>query len=337
MMRLAVVSGLMTLVAGAVRMVVRLSSYFVLAAIALAAAHSPAAAQVYPSRGIEIVVPYPAGAVTDISARALADALSKALGQTFIVVNKDGAAGTIGTAAVAAAAADGYMLGFSAMGTITGQPHLRSDLRYNASSFDYVCQVTESFSVAVVSGESAHKSLKALFDDARQNSGKLTYGHPGPGSIPHLQMIELSARAGVSLTAVPFRGDALARNALMGKHVDAVISGDAVMTGNIRPLAVFGNERLASLPDVPSTGELGLGSSFATPFGLFAPKGLPAETLSKLHAACASAVTSKAYRSAMGKAGRDIRYLDGPAFASRIAKDSEIIGHLVRKIDLKKN
>ena len=313
-------------------------SRFIAAAIVLVAVHPDmAAAQGFPSRNIEIVVPFSPGAITDISARALAEGMSKALGQNIIVLNKDGAAGTIGTGLVAAAPADGYTLGFSAMGTITGQPHLRSDLKYKASSFDYVCQVTEAFSVILVSAESQYRSLKAMFDEARQNPGKLTYGHPGPGSLPHLQMIDLSGTAGVSLTSVPFRGEAPARTALLGRHVDIMMSSDNVLPATIRPLAVLGAERLPALPDVPSTGELGLGESFATPFGLFAPKGLPPETLAKLRAACATTVKSDSFGAVMTKSGRDIRFLDGQVFGERMAQHSEKIGALVRKIDLPKN
>jgi tripartite-type tricarboxylate transporter receptor subunit TctC len=307
-------------------------------AIAFIAVHpEPAAAQNFPSRNIEIVVPFSPGAITDITARALAEGMSKALGQTIIVLNKDGAAGTIGTGLVAAAPADGYTLGFSAMGTVTGQPHLRSDLKYKASSFDYVCQVTEAFSVILVSAESQYKSLKAMFDEARQNPGKLTYGHPGPGSLPHLQMIDLSGAAGVTMTSVPFRGEAPARTAMLGRHVDMMLSSDNVLPATIRALAVLGPERLPALPDVPSTGELGLGDSFATPFGLFAPKGLPPEALAKLRAACASTVKSESFGAVMIKSGRDIRYLDGQVFGERMAQHSERIGQLVRKIDLPKN
>jgi tripartite-type tricarboxylate transporter receptor subunit TctC len=307
-------------------------------AIALIVVHpEPVPAQVYPSRNLEIVVPFSPGAITDITARALAEGMSKALGQTVIVLNKDGGAGTIGTGLVAAAPTDGYMLGFSAMGTITGQPHLRNDLKYKVTSFDFVCQVTEAFSVILVSAESQYKSLKAMFDEARANPGKLTYGHPGPGSLPHLQMIDLSGTAGVTLTSVPFRGEAPARTALLGRHVDIMMSSDNVLPATIRPLAVLGPERLPALPDVPSTAELGFGESFATPFGLFAPKGLPPEALAKLRAACASTVKSESFGAVMKKSGRDIRYLDGPVFGERMAQHSEKIGLLARNIDLPKN
>jgi tripartite-type tricarboxylate transporter receptor subunit TctC len=292
-----------------------------------------ALAQTYPTRNIEIVVPFPAGANSDLASRPLADALSKALGQTVVVANKDGAAGTIGTNAVASAQPDGYTLGFSAMGVVTAQPHLRDDLRYSAASFDYICQATDVFVVASVPNESQHRSFKDLVGYIRANPEKVTYGHPGPGTVPNLLMLYLSAENGLKLTAVPFRGDALGFNALLGKHIDLLMSADATVTGkNVRTLAVFGDERLAAMPDVPTTKELGLGSGFGTPNGLFAPKGLPPEVLTKLRAACATAMKSEATLDAMKKARHAVRYLDGPAFAARVARDSDTIGALIKKI-----
>jgi tripartite-type tricarboxylate transporter receptor subunit TctC len=309
-----------------------------IAILAIAAAPLSAAAQSYPARTIEIVVPFPAGANSDLAARPLAEALSKALGQPVVVANKDGAAGAIGTAGVAAAAPDGYTLGFSAMGVVTAQPHLRDDLRYSAASFDYICQATDVFVVASVSNESPYKSFADLMAYAKANPDKLTYGHPGPGTVPNLLMLYLSNETGAKLTAVPFRGDALGFNALLGNHIDLLMSADATVTGkNVRPLAVFGDDRVAQLPDVPTTKELGLGSGFGTPNGLFAPKGLPPEVLAKLRAACADVMASQALTEAMKKARHNVRFLDGPAFAARVARDSETIGALLKAIGRPKN
>lgn len=291
-----------------------------------------APAQTYPSRAIEIVLPFPAGANSDLAARPLADALSKALGQPVVVANKDGAAGTIGTNQVAAAQPDGYTLGFSAMGVVTAQPHLRDDLKYSAASFDYICQVTDVFVVASVSNESPHKSFVDLVAYIQANPEKVTYGHPGPGTVPNLLMRYLENENKLKLTAVPFRGDALGFNALLGNHIDVLMSADATVTGkNVRTLAVFGDERLAAMPDVPSTRELGLGSGFGTPNGLFAPKGLPPEVLAKLRAACATVMKSEATLDALKKARHTVRYLDGDAFTARVAKDSATIGDLIKK------
>lgn len=297
----------------------------------------PAFAQAQPSRNIELIIPFPAGGVTDIVARMLAEGLSKELGQSFVVVNRDGAGGTIGATATALAAPDGATLGFSAMGVITGRPHLRSDLRYNVKSFDYICQVSITPTVIVVSPESPVRSLKELFEKARQAPDTLTYGHPGPGSIPHLQMLDLSARAGVSLTSVPFRGDAPARTALMGNHIDVQMAGDAGGVGNMRPLAIIARDRIPILPDVPTTNELGFGEGFATPFGLYAPKGVSPETLMRMRKACADTVKSEGFRAGMKKSGQTIDYFDGPDFAVRMEQVSKQIGDLVEKVPSLKN
>ncbi|MGV3634563.1 MAG: Bug family tripartite tricarboxylate transporter substrate binding protein [Pseudorhodoplanes sp.] len=283
------------------------------------------------SRNTEIIVPFPAGGVTDLVARALAEGLSKELGQSFVVVNRDGGGGTIGATATALAAPDGFTLGFSAMGVITGRPHLRSDLRYSVKSFDYICQVSITPTVIVVSPNSPYRSLKDLFAQARQTPDKLTYGHPGAGSIPHLQMLDLSSRAGVSLTSVPFRGDAPARNALMGDHIDVQMAGDAGGVGTMRALAIIARDRIPVLPDVPTTNELGFGEGFATPFGLYVPKGAPEAAVTRLRKACADIVKSQDFRATMTKFGQTIDYLDGPEFAVNMETVSKLIGALVEK------
>ena len=306
-------------------------------AVVIVSALVPVIASAQNSRNIELIVPFPAGGVTDLVARTLAEGLSKDLGQTIVVSNRDGAGGTIGATATALAAPDGLTLGFSAMGVITGRPHLRSDLRYNVNSFDYICQVSMTPTVIVVSQDSPYRSLKDLLDQARRAPDKLTYGHPGHGSIPHLQMIDLSSRAGVTLTSVPFRGEAPARTGLMGKHIDVQMAGDAGGIGDMRALAIIARERMPGLPDVPSTHELGFGEGFATPFGLFAPRGVPAAALARARKACAETVKSSSFRAAMTKAGQTIDYLDGDDFAAGMEKVSRLIGVLVEKMPALKN
>ncbi len=300
---------------------------------AVAVIPAVASAQTFPSRPIEIVVPFPAGASSDLAARPLAEAMAKALGQPVLVANKDGAAGTIGTTAVATAKPDGYTLGFSAMGVVSAQPHLRDNLRYDAASFDYICQVTDVFVVASVANDSPHKSFPELVAYVRTYPDKVTYGHPGPGTVPNLLMLYLSSENDLKLTAVPFRGDALGFNALLGNHIDVLMSADATVTGkNVRTLAVFGDKRLAAMPDVPTTKELGLGSGFGTPNALFVPKGLPPEVLAKLRSACATALKSDATLEVLKKARQNVSYLDGPALAERVTRDSDAIGALIKKI-----
>ena len=142
----------------------------------------------------------------------------------------------------------------------------------------------------------------------------------------------MSTENGLKLTAVPFRGDALGFNALLGNHIDVLMSADATVSGkNVRTLAVFGDERLAAMPDVPTTKELGLGTGFGTPNALFAPKGLPPEVLAKLRSACATVMKSDVTLDAMKKARHNVRYLDGDALAARVGRDSDTIGALIKK------
>jgi len=306
-------------------------------ALIVAALLAPVSASAQGARKIELIVPFPAGGVTDIVARILSEGLSKELGQPIVVMNRDGAGGTIGATATALAEPDGLTLGFSAMGVITGRPHLRSDLRYNVKSFDYICQVSITPTAIVVSNESPYRSLKDVFEKAKQSPDKLTFGHPGHGSIPHLQMIDLSSRVGVTLTSVPFRGEAPARTALIGHHIDVLMSGDAGGITDMRPLAIIAGKRMASMPDVPTTKELGFGEGFGTPFGLFAPKGVPQESLARARKACADTAKSASFSEAMTKAGQTVDYLDGADFAAQMEQVSRVIGTLVEKMPELKN
>ena len=220
----------------------------------------------------------------------------------------------------------------SRVGVITGRPHLRKDLRYDVGSFDYVCQVSITPTVILVSANSPYRTLAELFEYARKSPDRITYGHPGPGSIPHLQMIDLSSRAGVSLTSVPFRGDAPARNALMGNHIDVHMAADAGDRTNLRALAIVARDRVPALPDVPTTYELGFGEGFPTPFGVIAPKGLAPASLARLREACAASVKSEAFADVLTRTGQTAFYLDGPQFAARMQEVSAIIAALVDRL-----
>ncbi|MET0442947.1 MAG: tripartite tricarboxylate transporter substrate-binding protein, partial [Pseudorhodoplanes sp.] len=136
----------------------------------------------------------------------------------------------------------------------------------------------------------------------------------------------------VSLVSVPFRGDAPARNALMGNHIDAQMAADAGSLGNLRPLAVVGSNRSPSLPDVATTDELGFGAGFPTPFGVFVPKGVPDALVSRLRDACAETVKSEAFSKVTTASGQTIDYLDGPQFAARMQEVSGVIGALVNRL-----
>ena len=187
---------------------------------AVAIAGSDANAQRWPSRPIEMIIPFPAGSGVDVIGRSVAAALSEQLGQQVVVNNRDGASGTIGFNALAAAAARRHTIAFGPTTPIANAPYLVKGVRYQVDSFDYVCQIFENVFTLAVAPQSKFKSAQELIAAARENPGKLTYGHAGTGTIPHLSMENFADALKLKLQAVPFRGDAPILPTLLKGDID---------------------------------------------------------------------------------------------------------------------
>ncbi|MBJ3775617.1 Bug family tripartite tricarboxylate transporter substrate binding protein [Acuticoccus mangrovi] len=266
-----------------------------LAALGLAVSLAPAAHAADP---LTLIVPWGAGGSSDVYARTLALSMEKTLGTDIVILNRPGAAGTLGTTEVARAKPDGNTVGVSALAPFTMQPHLRH-LAYDVSSFDYICKPYSSPMALVVSDDSDFKTLDDVIGYAKAHPGELKYGSPGPGSLPHLAMVELGQKAGVEWTHLPTQGGDTGnvRN-LLGHHIDMVpIQIVPIASNPIRPLAVFTDERLADLPDVPTVKELGYDMAHVIWGAMFAPKGVDPARLAQLEDACAAAVASDEYQS----------------------------------------
>ena len=189
-------------------------------ALSLAVGLSQASAQTWPTRPVEVIVPFPAGGSVDVIARAVATALGEKLHQQVVVSNRDGASGTVGFNALASAAPDGYTLGAGPTTPIANAPYLMKGVRYNVDSFDYICHVFENaFTIAVAPG-SKFKSIKELLDAAKANPGKLSYGHSGNGTIPHLSVANLADALGIKFQPVPFRGESALMPVLLKGDID---------------------------------------------------------------------------------------------------------------------
>jgi tripartite-type tricarboxylate transporter receptor subunit TctC len=224
------------------------------------------------------------------------DGLSTELKQRFVFVNRAGANGAIGTAAVARANPDGYTLLFTAAVSITLNTLTQKDAGYSVQSFDHICQTLSNEMVLEVHPDSPIKSVADLIAAAKATPGGLNYAILGVGSIPHLATIELEQVAGVKFNAVPFKGDSEVIQQVMGQHVDfgaSTLSGAA--KSGLRLLAVFAKQRNPAIPDVPTFKELGYDVAPASPGGLSAPKGLPADVKAKLETACQAAAASERY------------------------------------------
>jgi tripartite-type tricarboxylate transporter receptor subunit TctC len=308
-----------------------------LGAAAMLALAAPAGAQQWPARPIELVIPFAAGGGVDLIGRAMATSLSQQLNQHVVVVNRDGAAGTLGFGQLAAAPADGYMLGFGPSTPISNAPYLVKGVKYNVESFDYICQVFENVFTIAVGPTSKFKTAKELFASAAGKPGGLTFGHAGLGSIPHLSVENLAAQLDFKVQHLPFRGDGAMLPVLLKGDLDFGAPAVSSIRGqdNIHPLVVFSDQRHPAMPDVPTARELGVTTSVPPgQNGLFAPKGLPAPVKAALEQGCATAVKSEVVLRVTGNTGQSIAYLDSAAFHQQTAADYTFKGELIKRLGL---
>ena len=283
-----------------------------------------------------LIVPYAAGAATDILARALGETLREQLGEQVVVQNREGASSTIGAAAIAQAKPDGYTFGVTAIGPITIQPHLNPALPYRPESFDAVCQTFDlPFAVAVLPG-SRFKSLSEIVDAAKAAPGKLSYGVTGTATIPHLAMIEWGLLSGLSFTDVPFKGEPAAIQSLRVGELDfAVVTPGSGFNNGLRMFATFTRERVPEVENLPTLAEFGWPVVQTVPGGLIAPKGIDRAVLERLERACANAVKSERYAKIMSTTRQPRVYLGGEAFTRAIAEDFQRKGELIRRANIK--
>lgn len=251
----------------------------------------------YPERPITLIVPYAAGGGTDVVARLVGKRMGDLLGGTIVVENRVGAGGTVGTSYAARARPDGYTILLGTASTHAINPAVHKNLSYNpVTDFEPVSLLVKVPQVIVVNAASPYKSLGDLVDAMRANPGRITYGSQGIGGIAHLMGEMLDRQANVQTTHVPYKGAAPALQGLIAGDIDVLYDTlpallPQIEAGSIRALAVAADERLAQLPDVPTTGEAGLPDlKAATWNALFAPKGTPQEAIEALSAAAVKAV-----------------------------------------------
>jgi tripartite-type tricarboxylate transporter receptor subunit TctC len=291
-------------------------------ATALAALTGTAAAQTYPDRLVEIVVPTTPGSSADILGRILAESMSGQLGQRFLVLNKAGGSGILGTAEVARAQPDGYMLMHTAVYAITVQPLTERQTGYTAKSFEPICQTFKNDQV-VVARQGTYKNLAEIMAASKAKQGGLNFGTPGLGTIPHLSMAELSQISGVPFNHVPFKGPAESIQMTMGGQIDfAVAPLTAAAKSGLAMPALFAEKRNSSIPDVPTVREQGFDVAPLSIGGLLAPAGLPMEIKKKLEAACIKARDSEAFQRMVKTTLQPSDYFaDSAGFAANLNKD----------------
>jgi tripartite-type tricarboxylate transporter receptor subunit TctC len=249
----------------------------------------PAAAQSFPSRTITIVSPAPAGGVTDIIGRALAQRFSQAWGQQAVVENKPGANNQLAAEFIVNSPPDGHTLFIAPDGTFVANPSLYPKLPYDPyKSFTPISGLMLINHGLIENPAFPPNSVKELIDLAKQKPGEFNYGTYGIGSSGHLNMVLLETMAGIKLQAVHYKGAAPVMNDVIAGHIQLgfVSAGSAVPQwkgGKVKLIAVGGKKRILQLPDVPTVAETVPGFEAVSWFGLFGPAGMPAETVTKIN------------------------------------------------------
>jgi tripartite-type tricarboxylate transporter receptor subunit TctC len=266
---------------------------FLVATLAIAAA---AQAQAWPAKPVRFIVPFPPGGSTDVAARTLADKLSRSLGQQVLVDNRGGGGGAIGTVEAARAAPDGYTLLFVADPVITLHlvvKNVQFDLQRD---FAAVTQVTTQPIAVAVHASLPVRSVQELIAYAKANPGKLSFAHSGTGSGQHMSGELLKKMAGIDMVHVPYKGGGPAVQDLVGGQVPVGVLGSTPLiphhkAGRIRIIAFTSKERFAPMPEIPTLHESGLSGFDTTQWlGILAPKGTPAEIISRVHTETAKAL-----------------------------------------------
>ena len=281
-------------------------------------------AQAFPSRPIRYICPWPAGGSTDAVIRSLADSAGKILGATIIVDNKPGAAGMLGANELVNAKPDGYTVSQLPHGVFR-VPHMQKVQFDTLKDFTWIACLTGYTFGLVVPVSSPIKSIKELVEFAKANPDKITYGHTGVGTSPHLAVEEFAQRAGIRLTNVPFKGNADNMQAVLGGHVmaasDATGWGPHVDAGKLRLLATYGSKRTKRWASVPTLDELGYQTVSDSPFGVCGPKGMDPAVTAKLHDAFKKTLDDPAVLATFEKYDQSVIYMGTEAYA-KFARES---------------
>jgi tripartite-type tricarboxylate transporter receptor subunit TctC len=302
----------------------------------------PALAQPYPTRTVSVVVPFPAGGSVDVVARLLVQKLNESMGANFIVENRaGGAGGAVGANAVAKAAPDGYILMFTASIHII-TPFLNSKIPYDAvKDFSPVSLVASGPLLVSTAPNVPANTLKELFDLVRKEPAKYTFATSSYGSAGHLAIELLKRDAGVDTLVIAYKGAGPMLNDIMGGQIHLIAdpmasSSPLAAAGKIKALAVTSMRRVAAAPDIPTIAQSGMtGFDFSSWYGLWGPKGLPADITAKLQAEIVKALAQADMRERLAALGFEAIGSTPAEFATFIEAESARYGQIIRDAKIK--
>lgn len=303
---------------------------------------SPALAQAYPAQPVQLVSPFAAGS-TDTILRTFADKMQEFLGQPMVLAYKPGAGGAVGASFVANSKPDGYTLLGTSIGSIVLGPLTNKDAKFNLDSFVPVAAIAEGNLMLVVPASSPFKTMKDLVDFSRKNPEKVSYSSSGAMGITHV-LTEIAAReAGVRWNHIAYQGSGPGVNALLGGHVDMASTAAGpvqahIKAGTLRPLVVYGEQRMKAFPDVPTLKELGYNVATPVVYGVLAPKGTPKAAVDAIHAAFqkAAAAYGEQISTTLAVSGAEMRLMGPAEYSAHLRTQQRIYSEAVGGLALVK-
>lgn len=294
----------------------------------------------YPTKPITLIVPWAVGGASDNVSRIIATLMSKDLGQTIVVVNKEGASSAVGLKELAASKPDGYTIGL-ATSSITLNAHSGIKDALNNSSFAPIAMFMTSPGCIAVSTKSQFKTLKDFLDYSKANPGKVKLADNGATSIWRLFNMKVAEASGTKFAFVPYDGSADIIAALMGGHIDSASQSSAslsnnVKSGDLRFLAVASDERSPFFPDVPTFKEQGIDFTLGLWTGLLAPKGTDPAIVQKLTDSLKKALDSSVLKDFLNNSGQTTAYMNPKDFAAFLDQFDVMIGKLAKEAGLEK-
>jgi tripartite-type tricarboxylate transporter receptor subunit TctC len=305
------------------------------AATLLAAGPGTARAEDYPSRPVELIVPFAAGGGSDLLARLTGEGLARRLGQTFVVINRPGANTNIGTLSVARAKPDGYTLLIASVG-LAANPSLYTRLNFDPlADLAPITLLANSPTVLVVPPALPVTSLSEFIAYAKQRPGELNYGSYGAGSGPHLATELFMAMTGTRLVHIPYGGGGPAAVGAMTNQMQALFASvlpvlGMVRGGKLKPIAIASEHRSALLPDLPTFAESGLDYRTGTWFGLLAPARTPAAIVARLHRETVGVLGEASVRERLAEQGAEVVGNTPDEFHAFIREETERLARVIR-------
>jgi len=290
----------------------------------------------YPSRPINLIVPLSAGSDTDVIARLLGERMGRLLGQPFVVDNKIGAGGQIGTQALALSKPDGYTLSLTFQAALALVPHLKLKKPYDpVKDFSPVGLFATTGNALLVSANSPIKTLAELISRAKAAPGKMNFGSWGVASGGHLMGEYMKKLADIDIVHVPFKGTSESLLALLNGDIEMMFAGyglatNQVQSGKVRVLAVCAKQRGPTLPNIPTFSELGIPLAIDGWFGLIAPAGTPSDIINKLNIAIATVCKQTDLADRVATLGMKLAPSSAAEFGALIQKDFQTWGNIVK-------